>query len=187
MVKIFDFRPRALDWIATIIPILFLLTMLGFIVFFTVKLIRFSGNTSTVMKIRNAAVCVLAAAGVFYVLMNFAVNIVTMVKTVKGKKSVLSLEGEEIVSSLQAEKYGDGEYYYYITFSDGEKELVFDEEFSKEETNTLRKAKKIDIYYIVTKDNYCIVQIDADAESVQSSLPQTEDDASNDVSTVRDG
>ena len=174
MVKVIDYRPGALDWIATIIPILFLLTMLGFIVFFTVKLIRFSGNTSTVMKIRNIAICVIAAAGVFYVLINFAVNIVTMVKTVKGKKSVLSLEGEEIVSSLQAEKYGDGEYYYYITFSDGEKELVFDEELSEEETNTLRKAKKIDIYYIAVKGHYCIVQIYADAESVRPYVSQTE-------------
>ena len=174
MVKVIDNRPGTLDWIATIIPILFLLTMLGFIVFFTIKLIRFSGNTSTVMKIRNAAACVLAAAGVFYVLMNFAVNIYTMVKTVKGKRNVLTMTGEEMAASLQAEKYGDDEYYYLITFSDGEKEHVFDKELYEEEMNTLKKAKKIDIYYVVIKGQYCIVQVYADAESVQSYISQTE-------------
>ena len=174
MVKVIDNRPGALDWIATIIPILFLLTMLGFMVFFTVKLIRFSGNTSTIMKIRHVIVCVLAASGVFYVLINFAVNIFIMVKTVKGKRSVLTMTGEEMAASMQAEKYGDGEYYYNITFSDGEKEHVFEEELSEEEMNTLKKAKKIEIYYIVAKGQYCIVQVYADAESVQSYVSQTE-------------
>lgn len=174
MVKVIDFRPGVLEWIATIIPILFLLAMIGFMVFFTVKMIRLSGNTSTVMKIRNIAICVIAVFGVFYVLMYFTVNIVTMVKTVKGKKSVMSFSGEEIESSLKAEKYGDNEFYYSIAFTDGEKEHVFEEELSKEETDILRKAKKIDIYYIKVKGHYCIVQIDADAESVQSYVPQTE-------------
>ena len=174
MVKVLDFRPGALDWIFTVIPILFLLAMLGFIVFFTVKMIKFSGNSSVAMKIRNIAICVIAAFGVFSALMNFTLDIVTMVKTVKGKKSVMSFSGEEIVSSLQAEEYGENEFYYSIAFKDGEKEHVFEEELSEEETGILRKAKKIDIYYIKVKGHYCIVQIDADAESVQSSLPQTE-------------
>ncbi len=165
MATFFDMRPNGLSWAVSVVFIVLSIAGMAFSVYAAVKKIRalrYNGvNFGSVLSIISVLPVVVVCVSM---LITNAEGLIYDMKLTSGEQHVISLSGNEKISSYAPED--DSGEWFAAVFTDGEKEYEFAETFSENDLKIIKESGRIDIYYTVIKGRNCVIRIDADEATV---------------------